>query len=111
MIVHQNHDYSHLPGGQPHYRLPETFDNVRMAGGKRTIYHLIDADHRQLRDGRIVKAAPGWAKFWREVETFPLNKLHSYGFGQVFYSLFHPQKAYVEWRAWLRSRNSAPSTK
>ena len=40
MIIHQNHDYSHLPGGQPHYRLPETDENVRLAGGKRVIFHL-----------------------------------------------------------------------
>jgi len=31
-IIHQNHDYSHLPGGKPHYRQPESFDNIRMAG-------------------------------------------------------------------------------
>ena len=22
-VIHQNHDYQHLPGGLPHYRLPE----------------------------------------------------------------------------------------
>ena len=32
-VIHQDHDYSHLPQGQAHYRLPETFENVRLAGG------------------------------------------------------------------------------
>ena len=34
MIVHQNHDYSHLPGGKPHYNHPETDENVRLSGGR-----------------------------------------------------------------------------
>ena len=34
-VIHQNHDYRHLPGGQPHYRLPETNENVSK-GRRRT---------------------------------------------------------------------------
>ena len=44
IIIHQDHDYSHLPGGQPHYRLPETGENIRLAGGKRHIFLLTDAN-------------------------------------------------------------------
>ena len=33
-VIHQLHDYSHLPGGKPHYRHPESDENVRMAGGR-----------------------------------------------------------------------------
>jgi hypothetical protein len=36
MIVHQNHDYSHLPGGKPHYEHPDTNENIRLAGGQAT---------------------------------------------------------------------------
>jgi len=43
-VVHQNHDYAHLPGGQPHYRLPESGENVRMAGGREAMFTLRDAD-------------------------------------------------------------------
>ncbi|HCK66492.1 MAG TPA: hypothetical protein DHW49_09515, partial [Anaerolineae bacterium] len=32
MIVHQNHDYSHLPNGKPHYEHPETNVNIQLAG-------------------------------------------------------------------------------
>lgn len=97
MIVHQNHDYSHLPGGQPHYRHPETFENVRLAGGKRAIFELQDVN-RRLVDGRLQRLPFEWAKFWREVEIFPLVTLRSYALGQAAYALFHPVKAYRELR-------------
>jgi hypothetical protein len=53
MIVHQNHDYSHLPGGQRHHRLPESKENVRMGGGQRMRkFRLYETSHR-LVDGRV----------------------------------------------------------
>lgn len=97
-IVHQNHDYSHLPGGQPHYRHPETFENIRLAGGRRAIFELPDASHR-LVGGRLVRPRLSWKRFWREVEIFPLVKLHSYALAQLFYVAFHPFKAYREARS------------
>jgi hypothetical protein len=96
-VVHQDHDYSHLPGGQPHYRLPESNDNVRLAGGRRTIFTLADTDQR-LMNGKIMPPACSWKKFWREVEIFPLIRLRSYALAQVSYAIFHPQKAYREFR-------------
>lgn len=101
MIVHQNHDYSHLPGGQPHYKLPETFENIRLAGGKRVIFELRDVD-RRLVEERLRPAPFSWARFWREVEIFPLVKLHSYPLGQLFYAIFHPVKAYRAFRQSLK---------
>ena len=101
-IVHQDHDYSHLPNGEPHYRLPETFENVRLAGGKRTIFHLEDVNWRLI-DGRLRRPAAGWKKFWREVEIFPLIKLRSMLLGQAFFAVFHLKKAYGE----LRHKNGA----
>ncbi|MEN6409407.1 MAG: hypothetical protein ABFD44_06835, partial [Anaerolineaceae bacterium] len=53
-IVHQNHDYRHLPGGQPHYKLPESDVNVRLAGGRRVIFNLPDADYR-LAEGNVCR--------------------------------------------------------
>ncbi len=51
-IIHQNHDYRHLPGGQPHYRQPETFENIRLAGGRAvTRFSLLDASHRLEAEG------------------------------------------------------------
>lgn len=100
MVIHQSHDYSHLPGGQPHYNLPETDLNVSLGGGRRTIFKVLDASHR-LQDGQVRKIPLSWARFWREVEIFPLVKLHSMWLGWIFYGLFHPIRIFGEARGWL----------
>ena len=71
-IVHQNHDYSHLPGGQPHYKHPETNENVRLAGGRAmTRFTLLDANYR-LDQGRILPQKIDAARLWRKIEAWPL---------------------------------------
>lgn len=99
-IIHQDHDYGHLPNGQSHYRLPETEENVRLAGGKRAIFNLLDVDRIMVKN-RTQPSTVSWEKFWREVEIFPLVRLRSKILGQLFYALFHPIKAYREMRAWI----------
>jgi len=96
-IIHQDHDYSHLPQGQPHYRLPETFENVRLAGGKLTIFKLDDTN-RRLVDGRLARHPFSWQRFKREAEIFPLVTLRSMALGWLAFALFHPKKAYAELR-------------
>ncbi len=74
MIVHQNHDYRHLAGGQIHYGAPETKKNTEMAGGVvQTRYTILDAT-RELRDGKITRPRPTSGRFWRGVELL-LRKL------------------------------------
>lgn len=90
-IIHQNHDYRHLPGGQAHYRLPETGENIRLAGGRRTIFLLDDASDR-LVDGKIEKMPLTWKRFWRELENRPLLQ-GNYESTQKLFTLFHPKKA------------------
>jgi hypothetical protein len=102
-IIHQNHDYSHLPNSQPHYRLPESKENVRLAGGRRTIFTLLDANQR-LENASLKPAEMTWRKFWREVEIFPLVKLHNRFLAQLFFAIFHPVKAYYELRAFLAKK-------
>ena len=97
-IVHQAHDYSHLPGGKPHYRHPETFENIRLAGGKRAIFTLNDATHC-IKNQRVKNFPGNWKKFWREVEIFPLIHFHSQPLAELFFAFFHPKKAYSEWRS------------
>jgi hypothetical protein len=78
MIVHQNHDYSHLPGGQPHYRLPETYENIRLAGGREiTRFTLLDTNWR-LVSGQLRRPAWSGDRFIRWLETFPLLTLNNY---------------------------------
>ena len=52
-VIHQNHDYSHLPGGKPHYDLEESNQNVSLSGGMKTLYDLLDIN-LILKDGRIL---------------------------------------------------------
>lgn len=68
MIVHQNHDYSHLPGGKPHYEHPETNENIRLAGREANIrYTIVDATH-QLRNGKLTRPKLTYLRFMRGVE-------------------------------------------
>ena len=70
MIVHQNHDYSHLPGGKPHYEHPDTNENIRLAGGEANIrYTVLDATH-QLVGGKLVRPKLSYLRFMRGVELF-----------------------------------------
>ena len=79
MIIHQNHDYSHLPGGVPHYDLEETKINAELGGGMHHMYMTLDASHElvegRVRPARITrdrllrtlerKTHPGVEKGWR----------------------------------------------
>ena len=96
-IIHQDHDYAHLPGGQPHYRLPETTENIRLAGGRRAIFTLLDADVT-LKGGKLRRIPLRGRKLLRELETFPLRKLGCYPLAELAFALFHPAKAFKEWR-------------
>jgi hypothetical protein len=70
MIVHQNHDYSHLPGGKPHYEHPDTNENIRLAGGQANIrYTVLDSTH-QLADGKLTRPKMTSARFSRKLEIF-----------------------------------------
>ena len=94
-VIHQNHDYRHLPEGKPHYRLPETGENIRLAGGMRTIFELDDASHRFV-DGKIEKMPLNWTRFWREVQNAPLLKNGNYKLTQILFQLLHPRRAHIE---------------
>ena len=70
MLVHQNHDYRHLPDGKPHYEHPETNENIRLAGGPAAVrYTILDATHH-LKDDGLVRPAFTGLRFWRKVELF-----------------------------------------
>lgn len=100
MVVHQNHDYSHLPGGQSHYKLPESDVNLKLAGGRRTVFQMDDSTH-EIWLGQVNKVPCTWRRFWREVEIWPLVSLHSKKLGWIFYAIFHPCNAFLEVRGWL----------
>lgn len=67
--IHQNHDYGHLPGGEPHYGMPESRENIRLAGGEGPIrYTVLDATH-VLKDGRLSRPAPSLSRTTRRIEV------------------------------------------
>jgi hypothetical protein len=68
-VVHQNHDYAHLPEGQAHYRVAETEENTRLAGGMRHIYTLLDLN-LELRAGIIRPKRPSLARALRSLERW-----------------------------------------
>ena len=70
MIVHQNHDYSHLPGGKSHHEHPDTNENIRLAGGQANIrYTILDSTHRIV-DGKLARPKISYLRFMRGVELF-----------------------------------------
>jgi len=70
MIAHQNHDYSHLPDGKPHYAHPETNENIRLAGGQANVrYTILDATH-QLADGKLIRPKMTSLRLTRKLELF-----------------------------------------
>ncbi|MBM3181669.1 MAG: hypothetical protein FJZ86_15160 [Chloroflexi bacterium] len=70
MIVHQNHDYSHLPDGKSHYDHPDTNENIRLAGGHAAIrYTILDSTH-QLVDGKLTRPKMTSLRFTRNFELF-----------------------------------------
>jgi len=69
LAIHQNHDYSHLPGGQPHYNLPESNENTALAGGAVNLYTLLDTN-RQLINGKISPPQFTLLRFLRQMELY-----------------------------------------
>ncbi|MDH5506289.1 MAG: hypothetical protein OEZ02_03635 [Anaerolineae bacterium] len=72
-IIHQNHDYGHLPQGQAHYDLDETFRNADMGGGMANMYMVLDTN-RELRAGRIQRPRFRWARLLRRIERWMYPK-------------------------------------
>lgn len=69
MVVHQNHDYSHLPGGQAHYDLDESRKNAALGGGLANMYTVMEAN-RILVDGKIQNVDPSLVRMLRRLELW-----------------------------------------
>ena len=91
MIVHQNHDYSHLPGGMPHYEHPDTNENIRLAGGQANVrYTILDSTH-QLADGKLARPKMTSLRFQRQLELF-LRKIFFFLPENAVESLVRPKR-------------------
>lgn len=67
--IHQNHGYTHLAGDQGHQRHPETNENLRLAGGMRKMYTLLDLKY-ELVDGSITSKPWNLMRFVRGLERW-----------------------------------------
>jgi hypothetical protein len=68
MIIHQQHDYSHLPGQISYTTHPESDENRRLAGGRlNTRYTLADANY-QLKNSHILPAKWNLPRLLRHLE-------------------------------------------
>ncbi len=69
MIIHQNHDYGHLPGGVPPYDLEETAINAALGGGHGNMYMTLDTNF-ELIDGIIKRSRWTRDRILRRLERF-----------------------------------------
>ena len=104
-VIHQQHDYAHLPGGQPHYRHPESAKNVVLAGGMETMFSLQDADWKLEPAGLKRKTLKDW-NLPRKLEADWIAALGSGKAAKVIRMLFHPVRAarYFVARTSIRNR-------
>jgi hypothetical protein len=75
LVVHQDHDYSHLPGGKPHYDLEESHENMSLAGGFAHMYMVLDAQKQLVADarqpgGRLKRPQLTQARLLRTIERW-----------------------------------------
>ncbi len=89
--VHQQHDYSHLPGGQPHYRMPESEGNVRLAGGREMIFTLADANWRLDSEG-LKRQRIGMRGLLRTVEAALYTALGPGRSARLVRLVMHPRE-------------------
>lgn len=104
MVVHQNHDYRHLPGGTPHYGMPESDENVRLAGGPAAIrYTVLDSTHC-LQQGRLTRPPMSNARLLRNAELL-VRRLFFFLPQGVIESIARPRRWQKRWRRVRQKRN------
>jgi hypothetical protein len=72
LVVHQNHDYSHLPGNKPPYGSEVAKSNLAKAGGRRRVFNILDTNH-ELFNGRIRRPQLRLVRGLRRLERMFIN--------------------------------------
>ncbi|MFA5872774.1 MAG: hypothetical protein WC832_02300 [Anaerolineales bacterium] len=72
VVVHQNHDYSHLPGNKPPYGSDVAKSNLAKAGGRKHVYNILDTN-RELVRGRIRRPEVRVVRWLRRLERMLIN--------------------------------------
>jgi hypothetical protein len=68
-VIHQTHDYSHLPGNKPPYGSEVAKRNLALAGGRKCVYHVLDTD-LELIAGQVRSPRFHPARFFRRLERY-----------------------------------------
>jgi hypothetical protein len=106
--IHQDHDYAHLPGGEPHYRHPESNRNIELAGGYETMFRLRDANWILTPGELRQKRANEW-EWPRKIEA---DLIAGFGIGfaaRLTRMLFHPGEALTYLKHKLGRSKQTPS--
>jgi hypothetical protein len=72
LVVHQNHDYSHLPGNKPPYGSEVAKSNLAKAGGRKCVYNILDTN-RELIRGRLRSPQLRLVRLLRRTERLLIN--------------------------------------
>jgi len=72
VVVHQNHDYSHLPGNQPPYGSEVAKSNLAKAGGRTHVFNILDTN-RELVRGHIRRPQVRVVRWLRRLERILIN--------------------------------------
>ncbi len=110
-VVHQDHDYRHLEGGGPHYRLPESLENVRLGGGSETTFSLADATWR-LSEMKVKRVLRPGGSIWRWAEAGMIVRLGPGRLLRLIRLLLHPRETLRWWGGLalrrIRAQREAP---
>jgi hypothetical protein len=72
LVVHQNHDYSHLPGNKPPYGSEVAKSNTAKAGGRKRAFNILDTN-RELVRGCIRRPQVRVVRLLRRLERAFIN--------------------------------------
>jgi hypothetical protein len=107
-VIHQNHDYAHLPDNQPHYRLPETIENIGLAGGREMIFSIKDANWR-LVEGELERGYRPDTGYARMLEANLISTLKPGILTKIIGRIFHIGDALKYYWTRFRSHKGGPS--
>jgi hypothetical protein len=95
--VHQEHDYAHLPGGEPHYRHPESMLNIQLAGGYEAMFRLRDSNWVLSSRGLRKKSLGEW-EWPRKIEADLISTFGTGSLARLVRMIFHPKDAILYFR-------------
>jgi hypothetical protein len=88
-VIHQDHDYGHLPDGLPHYDLPESDRNVVLGGGAETVFRLQDADWT-IAEGELKRRPLKDVGIVRSLETSVILRIGPGRITRILLAFLHP---------------------